>query len=162
MKSFRQVYLLEYIDTDISSMLCGPGMTETAASIAKMHGIHVDCIRNCIKKGIVHEFEHTNNVDIAISIAKDHIIKDPFYYDHLEAIEKYETDDLNEAEDKESIKYKVIDSVDGQFLVVKYTRKKDDSGKYVKKGQQVGKFTDREKAVASSDQLNQAYLKSKE
>lgn len=42
-----------------------------------------------LKKGTKHErAEHTKNKTIAKEIAKDHIVEDPKYYDHLEKVEK--------------------------------------------------------------------------
>lgn len=39
-------------------------------------------------KGIKVELEHTNSPYIAKEIAKDHLVQDPRYYDHLEAMIK--------------------------------------------------------------------------
>ncbi len=41
-----------------------------------------------LKKGIRIEFEHTNDENIAKSIAKDHLMEDPLYSDHLEDMEE--------------------------------------------------------------------------
>lgn len=46
-----------------------------------------------LKKGIKVELEHTNSKDMAKEIAKDHLVEDPKYYDHLEEMEaKYVKD----------------------------------------------------------------------
>lgn len=38
-------------------------------------------------QGIIVEFEHTDDVDIATEIAKDHLTENPKYYDELKKIE---------------------------------------------------------------------------
>lgn len=43
-----------------------------------------------ILKGMGVEIEHTNNLDIAKEIAKDHLSEDPEYYEKLEAMEQSE------------------------------------------------------------------------
>jgi len=43
---------------------------------------------NQIKRGILHELEHTTDREIARKIACDHLKEDPKYYTHLEAMEK--------------------------------------------------------------------------
>lgn len=40
-----------------------------------------------IKKGIEIELEHTNDREMAKEIAKDHLVEDPKYYDHLKEME---------------------------------------------------------------------------
>lgn len=39
-----------------------------------------------LKKGIQHELEHTDDLDVAKAIAKDHLVEDPKYYSKLEEI----------------------------------------------------------------------------
>ena len=41
-----------------------------------------------LKKGQKHELEHTKNKAIAKEIAKDHIVEDKKYYEHLDKVEK--------------------------------------------------------------------------
>jgi len=44
-----------------------------------------------LEKGIKIEMEHTNDENVAREIAKDHLVEDSKYYDHLEKMEsKYE------------------------------------------------------------------------
>lgn len=39
-------------------------------------------------KGAIHEFEHTDDVEVATKIAMDHLREDPYYYAHLEKMER--------------------------------------------------------------------------
>jgi len=41
-----------------------------------------------IRKGIKVEMEHTHNPKVAREIAKDHLMEDPKYYNHLHQMEK--------------------------------------------------------------------------
>jgi hypothetical protein len=41
-----------------------------------------------LKKGMRHEAEHTKNKKIQKEIAKDHLVEDPKYYEHLARVEK--------------------------------------------------------------------------
>lgn len=41
-----------------------------------------------LKMGVQHELEHTKDKQLAKEIAMDHLVKDPKYYTHLEAMEK--------------------------------------------------------------------------
>jgi len=40
-----------------------------------------------LEKGIQHEMEHTDNPEEAKKIAKDHLLEDELYYDHLDQME---------------------------------------------------------------------------
>jgi hypothetical protein len=59
-----------------------------------------------LAKGVKHELEHTKNEQMAKEIAKDHLVEDPFYYDHLDEMEKqvarkgiFSTDQTESAKD---------------------------------------------------------------
>lgn len=41
-----------------------------------------------VEKGIEVEMEHTDNPDIALKIALDHLTEHPYYYDYLEDMEE--------------------------------------------------------------------------
>lgn len=41
-------------------------------------------------KGTKHELEHTDDPDIAMEIAMDHLAENPWYYEELEKMEKHE------------------------------------------------------------------------
>ena len=41
-----------------------------------------------LAKGMKVEMEHTDDKAMAKDIAKDHLVEDPKYYDHLEVMEK--------------------------------------------------------------------------
>lgn len=41
-----------------------------------------------LQKGVRHEMEHTREKAIAKEIAKDHLVEDPKYYDHLNEMER--------------------------------------------------------------------------
>ena len=56
--------------------------------IAKKHGVSVEKIIAQIKKGYQLEKEHTNDIDIAIDIAIQHVNEFPNYYDKLIKMEK--------------------------------------------------------------------------
>ena len=47
-------------------------------------------LKSQLMKGIKVEMEHTNSVDVAMEIAKDHLFEDPNYYDNLKKIEATE------------------------------------------------------------------------
>ena len=47
-------------------------------------------LKSQLVKGIKVEMEHTNSVDVAMEIAKDHLFEDPNYYDNLKKIEATE------------------------------------------------------------------------
>lgn len=55
-------------------------------SMAKMHNVSVSTIVKQLVKGSKIEKEHTDNLDIAMEIAFDHIYEDPHYYDKLEKL----------------------------------------------------------------------------
>lgn len=41
-----------------------------------------------LKKGMKHELEHTNDPEVALEIAMDHLAEDPDYYKKLDKVEK--------------------------------------------------------------------------
>jgi hypothetical protein len=76
----------------------GLSKDKTLKDIAKKHDKkgynHIDDMLKHLKsqlmKGIKVEMEHTNSVDFAMEIAKDHLFEDPNYYDNLKKIEATE------------------------------------------------------------------------
>lgn len=61
----------------------------TIEKLAKKHKTKVENIINQLMKGIAVEREHTNEVNLAMEIAMDHVAEDPEYYDKLEKIESH-------------------------------------------------------------------------
>jgi len=61
----------------------------TIEKLAKKHKTKVENIINQLMKGIAVEREHTNEVNLAMEIAMDHVSEDPKYYDKLEKIESH-------------------------------------------------------------------------
>lgn len=62
--------------------------TPSVEEVAKKHGVSINDIRNQLKKGITAETEHTNDFNMALEIALDHLNEIPDYYDRLEKMEK--------------------------------------------------------------------------
>jgi hypothetical protein len=58
------------------------------AQIAKKHGVSTEEIVAQVKKGYKVESEHTNDIDMAIDIALQHVNEFPNYYDELDKMEK--------------------------------------------------------------------------
>ena len=59
----------------------------TIEDIAKKHSQFVGTMKNALEKGAKVEREHTNNHDMAVEIAMDHLFEDPDYYDKLAKME---------------------------------------------------------------------------
>jgi len=51
--------------------------------IASAHGVSKEHIEKQLELGIKVEMEHTNDMNMAEEIAKDHLVEDPNYYTHL-------------------------------------------------------------------------------
>ena len=49
-----------------------------------------------LAQGIAVEMEHTNDFDVALEIAKDHLMEFPDYYDRLEDMEEEAKEDMEE------------------------------------------------------------------
>jgi hypothetical protein len=66
----------------------GKGDGMSIQDLAELHGVSIDLIKDQLRKGIEIEYEHTNDPDIAMQIAKDHIMElGPIYYIELEKME---------------------------------------------------------------------------
>ena len=61
---------------------------KTPEQLAKKHKVSVSQIKNQLKKGTKVEKEHTKNVELASTIASQHIDELPDYYDRLSKVEK--------------------------------------------------------------------------
>ena len=61
---------------------------KTPEQLAKKHKVPVSQIKNQLKKGTKVEKEHTKNVELATTIASQHIDELPDYYDRLSKVEK--------------------------------------------------------------------------
>ena len=56
--------------------------------ISDKHGVSFEDIKKEAKKGVKVEMEHTDDVNVAYDIAKDHLFEDPQYYTKLATIEE--------------------------------------------------------------------------
>ena len=64
--------------------------------IAKKHKISINQVISQVKKGYSLEKEHTNNVDMAVDIAIQHVDEIPDYYDRLINMERQAKKDMKE------------------------------------------------------------------
>ena len=67
--------------------------TPSIQDIAKQHDVHEDQIAKELQKGIAVELEHTEDLNLANEIARDHLAELPDYYTRLD---KMENESLNE------------------------------------------------------------------
>lgn len=63
--------------------------------IAKKHEVDIKELDTEYKKGITIEMEHTDDENIAMEIARDHLFEDPKYYTKLATIENRAHDTIN-------------------------------------------------------------------
>ena len=61
---------------------------KTPEELAKKHKVSVSQIEDQLKKGTKVEKEHTKDVELATTIASQHIDELPDYYDRLSKVEK--------------------------------------------------------------------------
>ena len=61
---------------------------KTPEQLAKKHKVPVSQIKSQLKKGTKVEKEHTKNIELATTIASQHIDELPDYYDRLSKVEK--------------------------------------------------------------------------
>ena len=61
---------------------------KTPEQLAKKHNVPLSQIKNQLKKGTKVEKEHTKNIELATTIASQHIDELPDYYDRLSKTEK--------------------------------------------------------------------------
>ena len=66
---------------------------KTLEDIAKKHNVSLDVIKAQFDKGVKVEAEHTDSVEQAEEIAKDHLMEASDYYDKLEEVEKTNSKD---------------------------------------------------------------------
>jgi len=80
----------EYIARQHTPILMRGGKASgmTLSDVAKIHGMTAKQLEPQLKKGIKHEFEHTNSARVARRTALDHLVEFPDYYDRLDKIEK--------------------------------------------------------------------------
>lgn len=131
---------------------------KTLQQIAKKHDkkeyYHVDNMVSSLKKqlkmGVKIEMEHTNDKDIAIEIAMDHLFEDPNYYTKLSRMEK--------GEFKEATGSASSGSYVGASFLAKSQSKKDWRGaaKPLYKG---GKFVRVKKKCKTFPYCNQGDIK---
>jgi hypothetical protein len=58
---------------------------KTLEDIAKSHNVNIEDLKKQLEKGVDVEKEHTDDEKIATSIAMDHLVEDPKYYDKLKS-----------------------------------------------------------------------------
>ena len=71
-----------------NELLGGLSDNMSLEDIAKKHNTTLSEVQEQLQKGMEVEMEHTDDSDIAIEIAKDHLVEDLYYYDKLETIEQ--------------------------------------------------------------------------
>jgi hypothetical protein len=86
--------------TDIMEKRLSHGMS--IADIAEKHKTSIKAIELQIEKGIKVEKEHTDSEAEARTIAMDHLVEIPDYYDRLLAMEKEATKELQEKKKKKA------------------------------------------------------------
>ena len=69
---------------------------KTVEQIAKKHKVDVSFIKNQLKMGIPVEHEHTNDKDLAIDIALQHLEEVPDYYTRLKKVESGDKKSIKE------------------------------------------------------------------
>jgi hypothetical protein len=62
--------------------------------IAKKHGVSLAELMVQLKMGLKVEMEHTDDRDLAMKIAKDHLVEDPRYYSKLKKMEKSQVEHI--------------------------------------------------------------------
>lgn len=116
------------------------------SDIAELHGVSIEKIKNEFKMGVKVEMEHTNNKEVSVEIAKDHLYEDPNYYTKLKTIEpQHELVHLKEApfiihkgfrfiaskpykDIKKGVKY-IVDDIIGRIGDLTISLKDERSGK---------------------------------
>lgn len=71
-----------------NELLGGLSDNMSLEDIAKKHNTTLLEVQEQLQKGMEVEMEHTDDSNIAIEIAKDHLVEDLYYYDKLETIEQ--------------------------------------------------------------------------
>jgi len=84
LKRLKEQYIRLYEDT----LPGGDADDMSIEDIAKHHKVDVDDIRREYNIGVKVEMEHTDDKQIAMNIAKDHIYEIKDYYTRLEKMEK--------------------------------------------------------------------------
>lgn len=92
--------------------------------IAKKHGVSVDDIVDQLGIGIDIEMEHTDDEDLSLEIAMDHLVEFPDYYDRLvkmeEEAEEYfnskESSSIEETYNPYNDKMYIIKLKDGRYI----------------------------------------------
>ena len=89
---------------------------KTLADIAAMHGVTEYELKEEMRIGIKHEMhEHTDNKVIAMRIALDHLVENPYYYTKLQQFEEETTPDYEEHLDAIIVKMAEGGQVDKVF-----------------------------------------------
>lgn len=102
--------ILEATDVIFSGGQIEGGLADgmSAEDIAEKHQASVEKIDEQLVKGIEVEMEHTNDEDIAMEIALDHLYEIADYYDRLHEMEEEaeegeeESEECEKSEEKES------------------------------------------------------------
>lgn len=72
----------------------------TIEDIAKLHNVNIEYLQNILNSAIKIEFEHTNDINIALKIALDHLVESPIYYDENKGLPNME-EELEKVSDEE-------------------------------------------------------------
>ena len=68
----------------------------TLEDVANLHGMKESELKDELKMGIKHEMsEHTNDKMIAMRIALDHLVENPYYYTQMKKFEEQDTTDYD-------------------------------------------------------------------
>jgi len=84
MKTFKTFE--QFVTEDLVPGGVSDGMS--LGDIAKKHGVDLAEIEVAYAKGTKVEMEHTSDENLAMEIARDHLLEDPEYYTKLATIEK--------------------------------------------------------------------------
>lgn len=102
----------------------------TLVQIAQKHDVTLEQIKKQLAKGIKVEFEHTDDVQKATEIAKDHLVELPDYYDRLEEMENKYNSHWKETEHPRNEDGKFTDDLSGEQKKFNDEIDKIKSGKY--------------------------------
>ena len=120
--------------------------------VAKIHKMNAEQLKPQLQKGIKHELEHTSSIVEARTIALDHLVEFPDYYDRLDKIEKMKSGGLTIAQTSAPMK----DRVHGSKTNSKGSASDSDLAKSIKFNESL------EKAIQNKvDEYNEEHPKNK-
>jgi len=74
-------------ESENNEVVGGKADNMTLSDIAKLHNVDISQILSEFKMGVKVEMEHTDDPEVAIEIAMDHLVEIPDYYTRLEKME---------------------------------------------------------------------------